>query len=61
MSDTDRSDPHPDSPPAEQPDLPDRRSVEGVEEPESPLDGAGIEDGVGGTGGVNKAQDKPTS
>lgn len=58
MSDTDRSDPHPDSPPSEEPD---RGSIESVEEPASPLDGPGVEDGVGGTGGVNKAQDKPTS
>lgn len=61
MSDRNRADPHPDSPPdADTPD-PGRSSVEGVEDKRTPLEPAGVEDGVGGTGGVNKAQDKPTS
>lgn len=61
MSDRDRSDAHPDSPPESAGEDPRRTSVEDVEDKRTPLEPAGVEDGVAGTGGVNKAQDKPTS
>lgn len=59
MSDKDRAEAHPDSPPEHQGDA--RDSVEGLTTERSPLDSPGVEDGVAGTGGANKAQDNPTS
>lgn len=61
MSDRNRTDAHPDSAPENAGEEPRRTDVEGVEEKRTPLEPAGVEDGVAGTGGVNKAQDKPTS
>ena len=61
MSDRNRSDAHPDSPPDDMVIDEGRGSVEAPGKPRSPLDGDGIEDGVGGAAGVTRNQDNPTS